>query len=411
MNTLLTEEQIKAVSNWAETYKTSSPDRILLGRSEIPHELRPFVATQVVLQKRWKQKFPSLAPNKPFFFPTKKQFEQASSEATARFKSAFVESRHTLLDLTGGAGIDFLFMVSRASKAFYFEKEPSTFQATRYNLTPYADQLPPTTFLCSEAETFLNHLQSITNPFVYLDPSRRNKSGHRTFLFEETTPNPIAIVSILEKHLPQAEVLIKLSPLIDIEAALLAFPSCEQLYVVAVENEVKEILLHLPSLKSRRPPKGIPLNAISLNTIGAEEMNYSFTRKMEEEGALHYASELKEYLYLPHPAILKAGGFKSIAQRFALDKLHPNSHLYTASEWVANFPGKTFSIEEVIPFNLRKIKALKGKLPPAEVSVRNFSLSAEELSKRLGLKPATDKRLFATTLHPHQQCLIVSRPL
>ena len=136
-----------------------------------------------------------------------------------------------------------------------------------------------------------------------------------------------------------------------------------------------------------------------------EERNFRFTLEEETTAMPPYATQLGQYLYEPGAAVLKAGAFKSIATHYGLQKLHPNTHLYTADNYIAAFPGRSFHIVQVLTFSKADLKTLRTSWPKANLSVRNFPATVDALRKKL--KDGGRTFLFATTMADNQHFIII----
>lgn len=401
---------IEQVLAYSSEYSHLSVERFLFGNTLVPSNLKSLVVTQLDVAPRWKSKFPTLADT-PFFFSNKRVFEQASSEATAYYKQQFVPNESSFIDLTGGAGIDFLFLAKVAQRAFYFEQNPDVVTATQFNLRPWKGFLPyETMFVCGDSLEFLPQLVHEPNPFIYFDPARRNEHGKRAFLLSDITPNPIEVIARLKQYNYKGQLLIKLSPLYDLQQLLLQIPCASSLHIVAWRDEVKELLLYATSLTERNP-LNIPIYAVELCSNGTEEKHFTFTLE-EEKNTLHqFAESLGRYLYYPSVALLKSGAYRTLASRFNLFSLHPNSHLYTSDSFEPRFPGKIFLVESVIPYQKKSVRKLSDICPKADITVRNFPISTEKLQAITKISPCQTKRIFATTIMPSKPIFIVAMPV
>lgn len=194
--------------------------------------------------------------------------------------------------------------------------------------------------------------------------------------------------------------MVKLSPMLDLSLALKDLISTSEIHIISVNNECKELLLILSNEKTDQTP----IHCINFTT--QEKQSFSFTREQEQECDCTYTSNLKQYIFEPNASILKAGGYRSIASLFQIEKLHPNSHLYTSDKPITNFPGRTFRIVSQSTFNKKEIKQKLGDLKKANITVRNFPASVAELRKRTKLEEGGSTYLFATTLYNEQKILI-----
>ena len=241
----------------------------------------------------------------------------------------------------------------------------------------------------TSAEDFLS--SSPRYDLIFLDPARRDSHGSKVFRLADCTPNVVELLpSLLTNLAPDGRVLLKLSPMLDITQAIKKLSAVStqhsgiiwDVHVVAVKNEVKEVLLmsrntDLSNYRDTEPT----ITAIDLSK---KEQAFTFTREEEREAiSLPLQGELEgAFLYEPNAAILKAGAYKLIASRFGLHKLDPNTHLYTSNTLVENFPGRVWRIKEA-PFQLSP-KGARDK--QANVLTRNYPLKPEQLKKKLHLR-------------------------
>jgi len=236
---------------------------------------------------------------------------------------------------------------------------------------------------------------------IYLDPARRGRDGRKKFAISDCEPDIIPLIGLL---LQRAEcVLIKLSPMLDVDSALQVLPNTSEVHVVSVENECKELLFLLRRDLTAEPT----IRCVNLSK-GQKLMAFAFTRSEEKNAAVEYASEILKFLYEPNASLMKAGAYKLLVGRFCLRKLHPNSHLYTSSRHLPDFPGRCFEVKAVSSFNKATMQQCTQHLRQANLSVRNFPATVDELKKRLKLSDGGNDHLFATTLFPHNHVLILT---
>ncbi len=375
---------------------------LALQRSKYKHlsddEWRWFLQ-QVEGRERTADKLPLFASIEDWWYPVRLSCEQCSSELTARYKASLCQrsglsaersvlcqsAGRSLLDLTGGYGVDTYFLSELFDHTDYVEQNAELCRIATHN---FADK-PIAIHNCT-AEEFLTNHQS-TNPsihqysLIFLDPARRDSHGGKVFRLEDCTPNVVELLPALLSHLsPDGHILLKLSPMLDLTQAVKELSSIYRtsslcplswdIHVVAVKNEVKEVLLCTKEQCAKYEGK--------ITSIDLAEPEKAFTFTKEEEcgsSSLPLKGDLEEaYLYEPNAAILKAGAYKLIAERFNLHKLDINTHLYVSGTLVENFPGRIFEAQ-----------LYKGGMEvgsQANVLVRNYPLTAEQLKKKLRLK-------------------------
>ena len=325
---------------------------------------------QVEGRERTADKLPTFAVMEDWWYPVRLSCEQCSSEMTARYKASLA-SGERMVDLTAGYGVDTYFLSENFQSADYVEQneELCRIAAHNFSLQPSTISIHNTT-----AEGFLSAAGQYD--LIYLDPARRDSHGGKVFRIQDCRPNAAELLPTLLQHLrSNGRVLIKLSPMLDITQATAALSTvCWDVHVVAVKNEVKEVLLfsHQPSVVSHQ--------TITAIDLAEPEKAFSFTREEEREAECHMVNGKCEngiWLYEPDAAILKAGAYKLVAARFGLQKLDVNTHLYVSDRLVKEFPGRIWRIDDSQEFRAKS---------QANVLTRNYPLTPEQLKKKLHLR-------------------------
>lgn len=373
---------------------------------DFPEKLRHFVAentsadvVQLALQKNpfpefsWTEileqisgrqkavdKLPTWFACETVVYPSKISVEQTSSETTAQYKSSLI-SGNSLIDLTGGFGVDAYYFAQKFKQVVHCEFNEELSKIVWYNWT----QLKIQNIECACGDG-LEILQKKNQKFdwIYLDPARRNDRKGKVFMLEDCTPNVAELLPEYFKYVDK--ILIKTAPILDIQAGLKALMFVKTIRIVAVGNEVKEILWEIAQNFSD------DVNVIAVNIQNHHIQEFSF--KLRDEAFSSYALPQK-YLYEPNAAIMKSGGFAAVGQTYGLQKLHQNTHLYS-SENLIDFPGRVFLIEQIIPYQKAEMKAhLHNK--KAHVTVRNFPDSVDEIRQNWKIKSGGDLYSFFTT--------------
>ena len=234
----------------------------------------------------------------------------------------------------------------------------------------------------------------------YIDPARRGDCNKRVFALPDCEPDLPALLPELLKRAPR--VIAKLSPMADIQKTLELLPGTTAVHVLSVKNDCKELLFVVERGSGTVNPVIVCVNFVSTG----DESTFRFTWEEERHAELMLAGQVDQYLYEPNTSVLKAGAFKQIAVRMEVRKLHVSSHLYTSGQLVASFPGRSFRVDEVLPFTGKLCKILSKTIPQANITVRNFPLSVEELRKRTKIADGGSVYLFATTLSDGEKVLI-----
>lgn len=403
-----------------QDYRGTSPDRILLGKGSLTHEERTALARQLSHEKALARKLPSWS-TAGVFLPSSLALEQCSGEQAARYKAHFVHPEDTLLDLTGGFGVDFWALASVARAGIYCERQPDLVDSARFNLPRLLPDKPLTIVEGMSTEHLPELIRSHRPTLLFVDPARREGGDQhkRVYAIEDCEPNLHELLPALyqiykELALPFPRLLVKLSPMLDPVHTLRTVAGVEELHLVAVRGEVKDLLLLIDVARALEAPSPelVPFTAVDLGQ--GEGLPVTFPRALDEEAKLpaRYAEELGDYLFEPHAALMKTGLFRTMAERFSMLALHPNTHLYTGASLPAeSLPGRRFRIEAVYPFAATELKRLRKTLPPAQITCRNFPLAPEALRTKLRLAESSAKTLFGTTLLGDRPVLLLCERL
>ena len=416
-----TPSEIEHILALTQQYQTTSPERILLGKGTMSREERTLVALQLSSRVALSRRLPRWA-EVGAFVPSSLALEQCSSEEAAEYKRRFAREDDRLLDLTGGMGVDFAALRAVTAHGVYVEHHEELASAAAYNL-PRLLPTQPSEVICGESLELLPELLEPYRPsLIYLDPARREGGDQhrRVYAIEDCEPDLRELLQRLRSLYASLgctypRLLVKLSPMLDITHTLQSVPYVAELHVVAVRGEVKELLLSLDlSLEEAMPEAGAVTITVA-NLLGSERPAQIFTqpRALAHEGELtaSYATELSTYLYEPNAALMKSGLFKTLAETFALQPLHPSTHLYTSSQRVMDFPGRVFEVRAVHPFASSTLRRLGRELGAAQISCRNFPLSPEALRAKLGIKDSDTQTLFALTLSPSLPLMVLCHRL
>jgi precorrin-6B methylase 2 len=337
------------------------------------------IAIQIDGKKKVEKKLPTWFKTEGIIFPSKLNLEQASSEITATYKANLI-TKGNLIDLTGGFGVDDFAFAKNAKKVIHCEvnEELSTIVSNNFTHLGVAN----IEFKIGDSYKVLQQIKKVDT--IYIDPSRRVNTI-RVFLLKDCEPN---VVERQGLYLSKADkIIIKTAPMLDISSALQVLKQVSEVHVISVNNECKEILFVLE--KKMKPEPEIFCALLNNH----HQIIYPF-RYSEEKALQIKAKPLKNYLYEPDAAILKAGFFKSLTQQFKIDKIHQHTHLYTSEILVENFAGKTFKIIKTTPFQNFKTSKTTAK---ANVVTRNFNLKPEEIKKQFKIKDGGNLYLFFCT--------------
>lgn len=408
---------------------TDDIKKLALKKSSNPAIDIPFALQQIEGYQTALKKLPEWAAQEGILFPPKISMEQCSSETTAKYKQALVlrlmqeEQKHLspeqsigekaktpslsdrnlgkMADLTGGFGIDFSYLAKPFDTAYYIERQEHLCHMAEHN---FATLGLKQAHVCSgNAVDILNQLPDLD--LIFIDPARRDSHGKKTYAISDCEPDLSALQhAILNKTKIS---IAKLSPMLDISLALTELKNVCEIHVVCVDNECKELLF--VQTRSEQPsvmPEDMFPVFFCVNIQNNQQSIFKFSRLEEKNATCTYTSRLKSYLYEPNAAIMKAGAYRCLCKHFAIEKLHPNTHLYTADQLIEDFPGRRFIIEDSSSFAKKEIQKTLQDVEQANLTVRNFPETVATLRKKLKLKEGGCHYLFATTLSNEQHILI-----
>ena len=342
-------------------------------------------------------KIPSWYRVEGLLYPKHLSMEQCSSEATALYKAGLVKGE-TFADLTGGFGIDCSFLSRKFKQADYVERQAELCELARHNFPLLGLKIGVHN---EDGVEYLKQMHPVD--VLFLDPARRDGHGGKTVAISDCEPDVSALEDLLVEK--AKKVMVKLSPMLDLSLALKALKYVQEVHIVSVNNECKELLLILEkSIDSSE----IVIHCEQITSTG-EHQHYAFTQEQERTSDCPLSAEVDAYLYEPNASILKAGAYRSLTQTYPVNKLHASSHLYTSPYYIEDFPGRRFQVEAVSGFGKKELKTLLQGLEKANLTIRNFPSSVAELRKRLKLKEGGECYLFATTLSDESKVIIKCR--
>lgn len=371
---------------------------------------------QIAGRQTARRKLPSWAAVDGILYPPHLSMEQCSSEQTARYKAEVVKrllrketedsetpkhSATTLVDLTGGLGVDFSFLAPLFSRAVYVERQEELCRLARHNLNMLGIKAE---VVCADGTDHLHQLTHAT--VIFIDPARRDQHGTRTYGISDCTPDVLQLHGeLLQKS---AYVVLKLSPMLDWRKTVndLGEEWVSEVHIVSAGGECKELLI---VLSKEQKTAGIQLFCINDDhSFKTEHGHLCHNNASSASGSLLFASpKAGSYLYEPNASIMKAGCFAELCRAFTVSQLAQNSHLFVSDHLIADFPGRRFQIQAITSMNKKELKEKMNSLRQANITVRNFPLSVAELRKRLKLADGGTDYIFATTLADNSHVLII----
>jgi THUMP domain-like len=375
------------VQDFIFSNENSDADRIVLSNRQILGISSSVIAGQLKARTKASYKLPTYYRTKGIIYPPTTNLEQSSSEATGRFKAGIIrgwlKSRKNFCDLTGGFGVDSFFIAKEFSGGDVTEHNDELLAIAEHNHRALGQS--HLNYYNTDAVSFLASSHSHYD-LIYIDPSRRNAS-QKVFKLGDCEPNVVQLQSAIFSR--SQYLIVKASPLLDIQQGLRELINVERVIVVAVDNECKEVLFMASRGFSSEPV----IECHSLLNSGERSRDKFQFRFSEERNAVAIHGDPGTFIYEPDASIMKGGAFKSVAANYKVSKLQVNTHLYTSNQLLDNFPGRAFEILDFV----KPDRKLRDLLPGgrANILIRNYPLSVEEFKKKTGLSEGGDTYVIA----------------
>ena len=339
------------------------------------------ILNQIAAKSKAKDKLPTWFQCEKIIYPSKVSVEQTSSEKTAKYKSSIV-SGTTLIDLTGGFGVDDYYFSKKNIEVIHCEINPELSEIVKHNFK----QLNIQNITCLQGDSSIL-LKELNKKFdwIYIDPSRRSETKGKVFMLKDCLPS---VPELLDLYFTFSDnILIKTAPILDITAGLSELKNVKAIHIIAIDNEVKELLWEI----SKNYLGEITVKTINITKDSSSEFEFILNKKIENSTL----SLPEKYIYEPNSAIMKSGGFENVSSFYQLKKLHQHSHLYT-SDKIIDFAGRVFELENCISYSKTEMKEfLENK--KANISTRNFPDTVENIRKKWKIKDGGNTYCFFTT--------------
>lgn len=386
-----------------------------------PHKLRlaadgkkyDFDVSSAIIQIEARRKFgrklsSTLTAFERFLFPSMLAGEQSTSDLLAEYHSGLCAAGMSCVDLTAGLGIDALHITRRASEVTAIERTDALCKALEYNAKGLrVDNLE---VICGDCREFVERAVESGRSFevAFIDPARRSADGGRVYGFEDCEPDICAMMPELAKLCKL--LIIKASPMLDIAAAVQSLGRMPRSVIaLGTPTECKE-LLFIVDFAADAPEEAI-YEAVTLSTDNSGGSSFAFAKSSElgcELAPTQPSVKPGDTICEPSPCIMKMAPFRLLARQWGLCGFGNGTHLfYRATPPDGSFPGRLYTVLEVLPYASKVIKRLARKYPVAQIATRNFGMSADELRGRLGIRQGDTNRIFGITDAADNRMLIV----
>jgi hypothetical protein len=337
-----------------------------------------------------------------FEFPDTLAGEQCTSDALAEFHAQLVANGESVVDMTAGLGIDSLHVAANASRVVAIERKPTLVDALQANAAGLG---------CGNIEAVLGDscemlaAGAVSGDVAFIDPARRSQTGGRVYALADCEPNVVDLRPTLSRHFKK--LIVKMSPMLDVTQTVRDLPGVTDVYAIGTNTECKE-LVAVVDLQCDEHEAII--HAVSIDKAG-NVADFAFSAADECNAAMPQLSDVAvgDYVYEPLPAIMKAAPVRLFAERYALKKVHNNTHVYFSAECVKDVQADVWAVENIVEWQSKNIKRIKTSYPKIDVAVRNFGMSADALRAKLGVKQGGDRRLLGVTDRNENRLMLVLR--
>ena len=382
------------IQNFINQNLNTDSSKLALKKNPFPEVNYTTIINQIIAKKKAKDKLPTWYLSENIIYPEKISIEQTSSETTAKYKASLV-SGENLIDCTGGFGIDDFYFSKQFKSVIHCELNADLSKIVKHNFEVFK----ATNIECYQGDS-TQILEQLNQKFdcIYIDPSRRNDAKGKVFMLADCLPNVVDLQDFYYQF--TNTILIKTAPILDLHAGLLELKNVAEIHIVAVDNEVKELLWKIEKNFNDSP---------EIIAVNIEKEKQTIT-KIESSKSYSARYNLpKKYLYEPNASLMKSSEFETVSELFAVGKLHQHSHLYTSDE-IIDFPGRKFQIDAIVPFQKKEISQhIQGK--KMNVSTRNFPIKPEEIKKKYKITDGGTIFAFFTTNINNEKIILLCTKL
>lgn len=390
---------MEKLADFVSSHISDDPVRLIMNRDRWPEIDMDMAVNSIESRRKLRDKVREWHDEPRLVFPLKLSAEQCSSSATGRYKAGLAsrisgKESWAIADLTGGLGVDSWFFSQKAQRVLYNEMQEVLCRAAEHNFKVLeAGNISVSNGIARQGD--IEKILDGFNPdIVYMDPARRGEGGRKVFLIEDCTPDVLTLKDEIFVH--TRHILLKLSPMADITMACSRLGStCREVHVVASGGECKELLIWM----DREWNDGYSITAVEIHNDGSLS-EFTFSPSDEKAAAPHLSDRQmsERWLFEPGKALMKAGAFNLISERFGISKLGTSTHYYIVEDEAKaaglKGHGKIFRIIGCSPLDKRSIRSAGKDYPKAEVTARNIPMDTDTLRKKLGVSSGDGIHIF-----------------
>ena len=390
---------MEKLADFVSSHISDDPVRLIMNRDRWPEIDMDMAVNSIESRRKLRDKVREWHDEPRLVFPLKLSAEQCSSSATGRYKAGLAsrisgKESWAIADLTGGLGVDSWFFSQKAERVLYNEMQEVLCRAAEHNFKVLeAGNISVSNGIARQGD--IEKILDGFNPdIVYMDPARRGEGGRKVFLIEDCTPDVHTLKDEIFVH--TRHILLKLSPMADITMACSRLGStCREVHVVASGGECKELLIWM----DREWNDGYSITAVEIHNDGSlSEFTFSPSDEKAAAPRLSDRQMSERWLFEPGKALMKAGAFNLISERFGISKLGTSTHYYIVEDEATaaglKGHGKIFRIIGCSPLDKRSIRSAGKDYPKAEVTARNIPMDTDTLRKKLGVSSGDDIHIF-----------------
>lgn len=384
---------------WVEQHAASDPHTLWIKYGKTHAD----AIVQVECRRKFGKKLAATLQRVPrWYFPSVLAGEQSTSDALAAFHARLVPEFARMADMTAGLGIDAVHCAAVANHVTAIEIDAAKADSLRENAA--AAGIENIEVVNVDCRDWLKNYSGPKLDIIFMDPARRATDGSRVYGIADCEPDLLQMLPELREK--THTLLVKLSPMLDVAAVLDALPDCVRLIALGTPTECRELLAYIDFEHPAASRDAVVVDAI---TIGADlRSEFRCTRAEEQVAdAVYGRPRVGDWVCEPYPAVMKVGAVRLVSERYRLQKLAPNTHVYFAPERLDHFPGEQRRVAEVLPYASKVIKRFARRWPRINVAARNFGISADALRAKLSVADGGNLRLLAVTDLANERILLV----